>query len=154
MDVIQRVRSLTIMDVHEKYLFIQTFVQKLKYFSFHVLAIYVRAFLSLLELARFSSDNSNIKMAVPWIRRLVSSRRTGFDPGSVHVRYVFDNLALGRYASTSVFPCQFHSTFVPLHGKTEKTNHFYLFITGLHNKPQGCGASVASAAGPFTTKNT
>jgi hypothetical protein len=25
------------------------------------------------------------------------------------------------------------------------------FITGLHNKPQGCGASVASAAGPFTT---
>jgi hypothetical protein len=22
----------------------------------------------------------------------------------------------------------------------------------LHNKPQGCGASVASAAGPFTTK--
>jgi hypothetical protein len=25
-------------------------------------------------------------------------------------------------------------------------------ITGLHNKPQGCGASVASAAGPFTTK--
>jgi hypothetical protein len=26
------------------------------------------------------------------------------------------------------------------------------FITGLHNKPQGCGASVASAAGPFTIK--
>ena len=26
------------------------------------------------------------------------------------------------------------------------------FITELHNKPQGCGASVASAAGPFTTK--
>jgi hypothetical protein len=26
-----------------------------------------------------------------------------------------------------------------------------IFITGLHNKPQGCGASVASAAGPFTT---
>jgi hypothetical protein len=26
------------------------------------------------------------------------------------------------------------------------------FITGLHNKPQGCGASVASAVGPFTTK--
>jgi hypothetical protein len=23
----------------------------------------------------------------------------------------------------------------------------------LHNKPQGCGASVASAAGPFSTKN-
>jgi hypothetical protein len=24
-------------------------------------------------------------------------------------------------------------------------------ITGLHKKPQSCGASVASAAGPFTT---
>jgi hypothetical protein len=28
----------------------------------------------------------------------------------------------------------------------------FIFITGLHNKPLGCGASVASAAGPFTTK--
>jgi hypothetical protein len=27
-----------------------------------------------------------------------------------------------------------------------------IFITGLHNKPEGCGAPVASAAGPFTTK--
>jgi hypothetical protein len=27
-----------------------------------------------------------------------------------------------------------------------------IFIAGLHNKPQGCGASVASAAGPLTTK--
>jgi hypothetical protein len=26
-----------------------------------------------------------------------------------------------------------------------------IFITELHNKPQSCGASVASAAGPFTT---
>jgi hypothetical protein len=26
-------------------------------------------------------------------------------------------------------------------------------ITGLHNKPQGYGASVASAAGPFVNKN-
>jgi hypothetical protein len=26
------------------------------------------------------------------------------------------------------------------------------FITGLHNKPEDCGASVASAAGPFTKK--
>jgi hypothetical protein len=28
------------------------------------------------------------------------------------------------------------------------------FITGLHNKPQGCGASIPSAAGPFTKKKT
>jgi hypothetical protein len=27
-----------------------------------------------------------------------------------------------------------------------------IFIIGLHRKPQGCGASVASAAGPFTAK--
>jgi hypothetical protein len=34
--------------------------------------------------------------------------------------------------------------------KNEKT--LIIFITGLHNKPQGCGASVASAAGPFRRK--
>jgi hypothetical protein len=28
----------------------------------------------------------------------------------------------------------------------------FIFITGLHNKPQVCGASVASAAVPFSTK--
>jgi hypothetical protein len=27
-----------------------------------------------------------------------------------------------------------------------------IIITGPHNKPHGCSASVASAAGPFTTK--
>jgi hypothetical protein len=30
----------------------------------------------------------------------------------------------------------------------------FLFIIGLHNKPKGCGASVASAAGPFWKKNS
>jgi hypothetical protein len=35
--------------------------------------------------------------------------------------------------------------------KNEKIK-LIIFITGLHNKPLGCGASVASAAGPFTTK--
>jgi hypothetical protein len=53
----------------------------------------------------------------------------------------------GFSPSTLVFHCQFHSTGAPLHGKTKKLN---IFITGLHNKPQGCGASVVSAAGPFT----
>jgi hypothetical protein len=52
-------------------------------------------------------------------------------------------------SSTSVFPCQFNSTGAPLHGKTRKPT---IFITGLHNKPQGCGASVASAAGSFTAR--
>jgi hypothetical protein len=53
----------------------------------------------------------------------------------------------GFSPSTSVFPCQFHSIGAPLHGKTKKK--VIIFITGLHNKPQGCGASVASAAGPL-----
>jgi hypothetical protein len=51
---------------------------------------------------------------------------------------------------TSVFPRQFHSTGAILQGKTKK---LIIFITGLHNKPQGCGASVASATGPFNKKN-
>jgi hypothetical protein len=54
--------------------------------------------------------------------------------------------------STSVFPCQYHCTGAPLQGKMKKK--LIIFITGLHNKPQGCGASVASAAGPFTTKKS
>jgi hypothetical protein len=68
------------------------------------------------------------------------------------VGLVVDKVALGQVfpPSTSVFACQFHSTGAPLHGKTKKK--LIIFITGLHNKPQGCGASVASAAGPFTRK--
>jgi hypothetical protein len=54
------------------------------------------------------------------------------------------------FPSTSVFPCKFHSTAFPLKWKSRK--NFTIFITGLHNKPQGCGASVASAAGPFNKK--
>jgi hypothetical protein len=32
--------------------------------------------------------------------------------------FLVDKVALGQ-----VFPCQFHSTGTPLHGKIEKTNH-------------------------------
>jgi hypothetical protein len=56
----------------------------------------------------------------------------------------------GFSPSISVFPCQFHSTGAPLHRKNRKNK--LIIIIGLHNKPQGCGASVASAAGPFTKK--
>jgi hypothetical protein len=55
----------------------------------------------------------------------------------------------GFSPSTSVFPCHSLSTGAPLHGKTK---NLIIFITGLHNKPEGCGASVASAAGPFAIK--
>jgi hypothetical protein len=94
-------------------------------------------------------------VAVPWLRRLVaglSPRRPGFNPGSVHMGFVVDKVALGQVflPRTSVFSCQFHFTGAPLQGKMKK---LIIFITGLHNKHQGCGASVSSAAGPFTTKN-
>jgi hypothetical protein len=56
----------------------------------------------------------------------------------------------GFSSSSSVFPCQFHSTGAPLLGKGQKI--IIIFILGLHNKPQGCGASIVSATGPFTTK--
>jgi hypothetical protein len=56
----------------------------------------------------------------------------------------------GLSPSTSVFPRQFHSTSAPLFVKIKK--RLISFITGFHNKPQGCGAFVASAAGSFTTK--
>jgi hypothetical protein len=45
-----------------------------------------------------------VKHAVPWLRRLVtglSPRRTGFDPGPAHVRYVVDEVALGQVAACS-----------------------------------------------------
>jgi hypothetical protein len=71
------------------------------------------------------------------------------------VGFVVDKVALGQVfsPSSSGFSRQFHSTGAPLLGKGQKIIIIILiFITGLHKKPQGCGASVASAAGPFTTK--
>jgi hypothetical protein len=70
-------------------------------------------------------------------------------PWSVHVGFVVDKVALGQVLppSSSVFPCQFHSTGAPLLGKGQKIITIFIFIIGLHNKPQGCGAPVASAAG-------
>jgi hypothetical protein len=67
---------------------------------------------------------------------------------------VVDKVALGQvFPSSSVFPCQFHSTGASLLGKGQKIIIIIvIIITGLHNKPQGSSASVASAAGPFTTK--
>jgi hypothetical protein len=96
-------------------------------------------------------------LAVPWLRRLVAgllSRRPGFDPWSVHVGFMVDKVALGQvfFSSTSVFPV----SFIPpvLHYTEKRKKKLIIFITRLHNKPQGSGASVASAAGPFTTENT
>jgi hypothetical protein len=72
------------------------------------------------------------------------------------VGFVVDKVALGQVfpPSSSGFPCQFHSTGGPLLGKGKKIIIIFIFITGLHNKPYGCGASVASAAGVLTSKKT
>jgi hypothetical protein len=44
----------------------------------------------------------------------------------------------------SGFPGLFHSTGTQLLGKVKKI--LIIFIAGLHNKPQGCGACLVSAA--------
>jgi hypothetical protein len=59
----------------------------------------------------------------------------------VDVGFVVDKMALGQVFSLSI---SFHQS--PLHGKTKKK---MIIITELHNKPQGCDASVKSAAGPL-----
>jgi hypothetical protein len=92
-----------------------------------------------------------LELAVPWLRRLVAClppRRPGFDPGLVYVGFVVDKVALGQ-----VFPRVLRFSpvnFVPL--VLHYTKKLIVFITGLHNKPQGCGASVDSVAGPFLKK--
>jgi hypothetical protein len=90
---------------------------------------------------------------VPWIRRLftgLSPRRPGFDPGLVPVGFVVEKVAqrqvsprLLRFSSVSFIP--------PVLRSAQKRKKLNTFIIGLHNKPQGCCVSVASAAGPFTT---
>jgi hypothetical protein len=89
----------------------------------------------------------------------VSRRRgPGFNTGSVHVGFVVKKVALGQGFPRVLrfLPRQFHSTGASLLGKGQKKIIIIIiiviFITGLHKKPQGCSASVASAEGPFSTK--
>jgi hypothetical protein len=66
--------------------------------------------------------------------------------------FVVDKVALEQVFSEYfrfTLSISFHRCSTALHGKTKKR---IIISTGLHNKPQGCGASAASAAGPFTTK--
>jgi hypothetical protein len=57
--------------------------------------------------------------AVPWLKRLVaglSPRRPGFAPGSIHVGFVVDKVALGRFPpSTSVSPANIIPPFLHIH---------------------------------------
>jgi hypothetical protein len=92
--------------------------------------------------------------AVPCLRRLV----TGLPPRKPRFNTISSPCGIcggqngtgaGVPASNSVFPCRFHSTGAPLLGKMKKTNHLHHRVA---QYASGCGASVASAAGPFDTK--
>ena len=84
--------------------------------------------------------NSHLEMAVPWFMRLVaghSPRRPGLDPVSVHVGFVVEKV--DRFFPEYVgFPLSFSVHRCSITRKNEKK--LIIFITGLHNKPQGCGA--------------
>jgi hypothetical protein len=60
-----------------------------------------------------------MKVAVPWLKRLVvglSPRRPGFAPGSIHVGFVVDKVALGRFSpSTSVSPANIMPPLLHIH---------------------------------------
>jgi hypothetical protein len=71
------------------------------------------------------------------------------------VGFVVDKVALGQVFSPEYFgfhlSISFHLCSIT-RKRIKKIIIIIIFITGLHKKPQGCGASVASAAGLFTTK--
>ena len=77
-------------------------------------------------------------MAVPWLRRLVAGlppRRHGFDPGSVHVGFVVDKVALGQVFPPRVLRFSPVNFIPPVLHYTEKQKKKLIFITGLHHKP-------------------
>jgi hypothetical protein len=97
---------------------------------------------------------SNVQSrAVPWLRRLVAASHRG-GPGSIPGQSIWD-LWWTKWHWDRIFPeffgfplsMSFH--WWSITRKRTTNNIIFTFITGLQNKPQGCGASVASAAGPF-----
>jgi hypothetical protein len=78
------------------------------------------------------------------------SRRTLTTEARVRSRVKPHGICGGQSGSGTV--PRFSPVIPPVLHYKEKQKQTIIFITGLHNKPQGWGASVASAAGPFTKK--
>jgi hypothetical protein len=102
---------------------------------------------------------------VPLLRQLVARllrRRPVFDPGSVHVGFVVDKVALGQGfpecfglpQSISFLQCSITRKMMMMMMMMMMIMIIIIsFIMRLRKKPYGCVASVASAAGFFSTKN-
>jgi hypothetical protein len=70
------------------------------------------------------------------------------------VGFVVDKVAPGhvfcrlrRFSPVSIIPSMLYYS-----EKRKILIIIFIFITGLHDTPQGCGASVAAAAGPFSKR--
>jgi hypothetical protein len=99
------------------------------------------------SLSSMYSLHSVLLEAVPWLKRLVaglSPRRPGFAPGSIHVGFVVDKVALGRFSpSTSVSPANIippllHIHLSPPHGVCDCSDQ----AAHYHNLGPQLGASL------------
>ena len=65
------------------------------------------------------------------VSRRHPTAEAGFDPGSVHVGFVVDEVALGQVVPRVLrfSPFQFHSTGAPLLEKMKKLIFLFIFIT-------------------------
>jgi hypothetical protein len=66
------------------------------------------------------------------------------------VGFVVDKVAF--FPEFFGFPLSVSLHWCSITRKRTKIIIIFIVITGLHNKPHGCSASAASAAGPFTSK--
>jgi hypothetical protein len=91
---------------------------------------------------------------MPWLRRLVAGfppRRPGFETGSFHVGFVVDKMVLGQVFS-KYFGFPLSISFYRCSIEMEKTEKISSSSQGCTKSQKAVGASVASAAGPFTKK--